>query len=69
MSNKNTANVINWSQIDKHEYPKDEWVLIETSDESHHIAYYSSKYNKWESNSKFGGEPKWWTLVPSTSCL
>lgn len=69
MSNENIANVIDWAQIDKHEYPKDEWVLVETSDKAHHIAYYSSKYNKWESNSKFGREPKWWAFVPSAPCL
>ena len=69
MSNEVLANVINWAQIENNQYPKDKWLLVETSDKAHHIAYYSSKYNKWECNSKFGGEPKWWAVVPSATCL
>lgn len=62
-------NFINWKKIEKCEYPKDKWLLIETSDKAHHIAYYSSTYNTWICNSEFGGEPIWWTIVPSAPCL
>lgn len=63
------GNVINWAKIEDNEYPKDEWLIIETSDKGHHIAYYSSVYKKWECNSKFGGELIWWAIVPSAPCL
>lgn len=52
-----------WELISNNEFPKDKWLIIETSDSAHHIAYYSSSYDKWESNSKFGGKPKWWATV------
>ena len=57
--------VIHWLLIQDNKYPKDKWLIIETSDKAHHIAYYSSTYNIWISNSKFGGDPIWWAEVPS----
>ena len=60
--------VMCWSLISKNDFPKDEWLIIETEDKAHHIAYFSSRYEKWESNSKFGKEPKWWAKVPSAPC-
>ena len=60
--------VMCWALINENKFPKDKWLIIETLDTAHHIAYYSSKWNKWESNSKFGEEPKWWAEVPSAPC-
>lgn len=61
----NQPDVLCWELINKNGFPKDKWLIIETSDKAHHIAYFSSKHEKWEANSKFGGEPKWWAKVPS----
>ena len=55
---------IDWQLIMDKKYPSDVWLLIETSDKAHHIAYYSSTYNEWQSNSLFGGFPKWWAIIP-----
>jgi hypothetical protein len=60
--------VMCWALISNNDFPKDKWLIIETSDKAHHIAYFSGRYEKWEANSKFGGEPKWWAEVPSAPC-
>lgn len=60
--------VMCWALISNNDFPKDKWLIIETSDKAHHIAYFSSRYEKWETNSKFGGDPKWWAEVPSAPC-
>ncbi len=69
VKNLDIPRVINWALISKEEYPKDEWLLIVTIDKAHHVAYYSSTYNKWIANSKFGDKPLWWATLPDPPCL